>query len=218
MDERQPPGRTLYWGLHHSTLGHSPRRRHGRRPRLRPRPMTEDATRSSGSRRAVLGRLGLRGSVFRGRPGLQATATSSSRAASAIWHAHVVDRLVHAQHHDHAPPAIEAWTPPRVGDGSTAAARRGAERSRTSARAARGCSAWRPCGRRLQPAVAHLRDLVAAGDIGEVLVVQADFGAQRDFDPGEPALRPRARWRLDPRPRRLPDLPGPAPHGSPRLA
>ena len=36
---------------------------------------------------------------------------------------------------------------------------------------------------RFQPAVAHLRDLVAAGDIGEVLLVQADFGAQRDFDP-----------------------------------
>ena len=36
---------------------------------------------------------------------------------------------------------------------------------------------------RFQPAVAHLRDLVAAGEIGDVLLVQADFGAQRDFDP-----------------------------------
>ena len=36
---------------------------------------------------------------------------------------------------------------------------------------------------RFQPAVALVRELVAAGEIGDVLTVQADFGAHRDFDP-----------------------------------
>ena len=36
---------------------------------------------------------------------------------------------------------------------------------------------------RFQPAVAHARELVAAGEIGDVVLVQADFCAQRDYDP-----------------------------------
>ena len=40
-----------------------------------------------------------------------------------------------------------------------------------------------------------LRELVAAGAIGEVLLVQADFGAQRDLDPTSRLFDLRARWR-----------------------
>ena len=43
---------------------------------------------------------------------------------------------------------------------------------------------------RFQPVVATARELVAAGEIGEVLMVQADLGAYRSFDPDDRLFDP----------------------------
>lgn len=87
----------------------------------------------------------------------------------------------HPQHHDLALAAIEAGTPLLVEKAFTATLA-GTEEVVAAARAAE-VFCMEAMWTRFQPAVAHLRDLVAAGDIGDVLLVQADFGAQRDFDP-----------------------------------
>jgi len=38
---------------------------------------------------------------------------------------------------------------------------------------------------RFQPAIVQARELVASGAIGDLVLVQADFGAYRSFDPGD---------------------------------
>jgi predicted dehydrogenase len=87
----------------------------------------------------------------------------------------------HPQHHALALAAIEARTPLLVEKAFTATLA-GAEEVVAAARDA-GVFCMEAMWTRFQPAVAHARALVDAGEIGELLLVQADFGAQRDYDP-----------------------------------
>ena len=87
----------------------------------------------------------------------------------------------HPQHHAIALAAIAAGTPLLVEKAFTATLA-GAEEVVAAARAAE-VFCMEAMWTRFQPAVALVRELVAAGEIGDLLTVQADFGAYRDFDP-----------------------------------
>ncbi|GAA5115160.1 Gfo/Idh/MocA family oxidoreductase [Alloalcanivorax gelatiniphagus] len=87
----------------------------------------------------------------------------------------------HPQHHALALAAIEAGTPLLVEKAFTATLA-GAEEVVAAARAA-GTFCMEAMWTRFLPAVAHVRDLVAAGEIGEPILVQADLTAHRDYDP-----------------------------------
>ncbi len=87
----------------------------------------------------------------------------------------------HPQHHALALAAIEAGTPLLVEKAFTATLA-GAEEVVAAARAAE-VFCMEAMWTRFQPAVAHVGELVAAGEIGDVVLVQADFGAHRAFDP-----------------------------------
>jgi predicted dehydrogenase len=87
----------------------------------------------------------------------------------------------HPQHHALALAAIEGGTPLLVEKAFTATLA-GAQEVVAAARAAR-VFCMEAMWTRFQPAVAHLRELVAAGEVGELLLVQADFGAHRAYDP-----------------------------------
>jgi len=88
----------------------------------------------------------------------------------------------HPQHHALALAVIEAGTPLLVEKAFTATLA-GAREVVAAAREA-GVFCMEAMWTRFQPAVAHARALVDAGEIGELLLVQADFGARRDYDPG----------------------------------
>lgn len=96
----------------------------------------------------------------------------------------------HPQHRDLALAAIGAGTPLLVEKAFTATLA-GAEEVVAAARDAR-VFCMEAMWTRFQPAVVHARELIAAGEIGEVLMVHADFGAHRAFDPAsrlfDPAL------------------------------
>ncbi|MDR7251499.1 putative dehydrogenase [Nocardioides sp. BE266] len=87
----------------------------------------------------------------------------------------------HPQHHALALAAIEAGTPVLVEKAFTATLA-GAQEVVDAARAA-GLFCMEAMWTRFQPAVVRAKELVDAGEIGEPLMVTADFGAQRDFDP-----------------------------------
>jgi predicted dehydrogenase len=87
----------------------------------------------------------------------------------------------HPQHHDLALAAVEGGTPLLVEKAFTATLA-GAQEVVDAARA-KQVFCMEAMWTRFQPAVAHARDLVAAGEIGDVVLVQADFCAQRDYDP-----------------------------------
>ena len=87
----------------------------------------------------------------------------------------------HPQHHDLALAAIDGGTPLLVEKAFTATLA-GAQEVVDAARAAQ-VFCMEAMWTRFQPAVVHARELVAGGAIGELLLVQADFCAQRDFDP-----------------------------------
>jgi predicted dehydrogenase len=87
----------------------------------------------------------------------------------------------HAQHHALALAAIEAGVPLLVEKAFTATLA-GAEEVVAAARAAE-VFCMEAMWTRFQPAVVHARSLVEAGEIGEPTLVQADFCAQRDYDP-----------------------------------
>ena len=87
----------------------------------------------------------------------------------------------HPQHHDLALAAIDGGTPLLVEKAFTATLA-GAQEVVDAARAAQ-VFCMEAMWTRFQPAVAHTRDLIAAGEIGDLLLVQADFCAQRDYDP-----------------------------------
>ena len=87
----------------------------------------------------------------------------------------------HPQHHDLALAAIEGGTPLLVEKAFTATLA-GAQEVVDAARAAQ-VFCMEAMWTRFQPAVVHARELVAAGAIGDLLLVQADFCAQRDYDP-----------------------------------
>jgi predicted dehydrogenase len=86
----------------------------------------------------------------------------------------------HPQHHAIARAAIEAGKAVLVEKAFTATLA-GAKELVESARA-RGVFCMEAMWTRFQPVVAHARDLVAAGEIGEVRAVQADLGAFRAYD------------------------------------
>ncbi len=87
----------------------------------------------------------------------------------------------HPQHHDLALAVIEAGTPLLVEKAFTATLA-GAQEVVDAARAAR-TFCMEAMWTRFQPAVVQARELVAAGELGDLLLVQADFGAHRAFDP-----------------------------------
>jgi predicted dehydrogenase len=87
----------------------------------------------------------------------------------------------HPQHHALALAAIEGGTPLLVEKAFTATLA-GAQEVVDAARAAQ-VFCMEAMWTRFQPAVARARELIASGEIGEPLVVQADFGAFRPYDP-----------------------------------
>jgi len=87
----------------------------------------------------------------------------------------------HPQHHMLAVAAIEAGKPVVVEKAFTATLA-GAQEIADLARA-RGVFCMEAMWTRFQPAVVRARELVAAGEIGDVLMVQADLGAYRAYDP-----------------------------------
>ena len=95
----------------------------------------------------------------------------------------------HPQHLALALAAIEAGKPVLVEKAFTATLA-GAERVAAAAHA-HGVFCMEAMWTRFLPAVARARDLVAAGEIGDPLVVQADLGAYRTYDPGSRIFDPR---------------------------
>jgi predicted dehydrogenase len=87
----------------------------------------------------------------------------------------------HPQHRDLALAAIGAGTPLLVEKAFTATLA-GAQEVVDAARAAQ-VFCMEAMWTRFQPAVVHARELIAAGEIGDLLLVEADFGAHRTFDP-----------------------------------
>ena len=130
-------------------------------------------SRSAGSARDFAGRLG--GAAAAGdlcRPG-----RGGSRGDVDV----VYIATPHPQHHALALAVIGAGTPLLVEKAFTATLA-GAEEVVAAARAA-GVFCMEAMWTRFQPAVAHARALIDAGELGELLLVQADFGAYRDYDP-----------------------------------
>ncbi len=87
----------------------------------------------------------------------------------------------HPQHHALALAAIDAGTPLLVEKAFTATLA-GAREVVEAARAAR-VFCMEAMWTRFQPAVVRARELIAEGVIGDLVLVQADFGAHRAFDP-----------------------------------
>lgn len=94
----------------------------------------------------------------------------------------------HPQHADLALAAIAAGKPILVEKAFTASAldtRRVVEAARTA-----GVFAMEAMWTRFNPAVAAIRDLVAAGEIGELRAVHGDLTARREFDPADRLFNP----------------------------
>ncbi|MGB3828401.1 MAG: Gfo/Idh/MocA family oxidoreductase [Ornithinimicrobium sp.] len=87
----------------------------------------------------------------------------------------------HPQHLAIARAGLEAGKAVLVEKSLTATAE-GAERLVATARE-HDVFAMEAMWTRFQPAIVAAREVIAAGDIGEVRTVQADLGVQRDFDP-----------------------------------
>ena len=85
----------------------------------------------------------------------------------------------------------------------------GAEQVAAAARE-RGVFCMEAMWTRFLRALVRVRELVAAGEIGDLLLVQADLGAFRRLRPRQPALRPPPRRRGGPRPGGLRRLGRPA--------
>ena len=94
----------------------------------------------------------------------------------------------HPQHHAIAKVAIEHGKAVLVEKAFTATLA-GAEELADLARS-RGVFCMEAMWTRFQPAVALARELVAAGEIGEVRMVQADLGAYRVYDPADRLFAP----------------------------
>lgn len=94
----------------------------------------------------------------------------------------------HPQHHAIATAAIEAGKAVLVEKAFTATLA-GAQEVVDLARA-RGVFCMEAMWTRFQPVVAHARELVAAGTIGEVRMVQADLGAFRAYDADDRLFAP----------------------------
>jgi predicted dehydrogenase len=129
-------------------------------------------SRSPESAAAFAGRLGAGGS------GTHADLLAAGRAGDVDV---IYVATPHPQHHDLALAAIEGGTPLLVEKAFTATLA-GAQEVVDAARAAQ-VFCMEAMWTRFQPAVAHARNLITAGEIGDLLLVQADFCVQRDYDP-----------------------------------
>lgn len=87
----------------------------------------------------------------------------------------------HPQHHDLALAAIEAGKAVVVEKAFTATL--AGAREVVDAARERGVFCMEAMWTRFQPAVVRARELIAAGEIGDVFMVQADLGAFRPYDP-----------------------------------
>ena len=135
---------------------------------------------------------------------------ASFAAAHGVKEAHTYGELVaadldvlyvatpHPQHHALALAAIEAGIPVLVEKAFTATL--AGAREVVAAARERGVFCMEAMWTRLQPAVVEARRLVEAGEIGEVVAVQADLGAHRDYDPASRLFDPALGGRLDPGP------------------
>lgn len=94
----------------------------------------------------------------------------------------------HPHHHDLALASIEAGVPVLVEKAFTATLA-GARRVVEAARE-REVFCMEAMWTRLQPAVLRAKELVAAGEIGDLLMVQADLGAYRTYDPTDRLFDP----------------------------
>ena len=94
----------------------------------------------------------------------------------------------HPQHHALALAAIEAGVPVLVEKAFTATL--AGAREVVAAARDRGVFCMEAMWTRLQPAVVEARRLVDAGEIGEVVAVQADLGAYRTYDPASRLFAP----------------------------
>lgn len=94
----------------------------------------------------------------------------------------------HPQHHDLALAAIAHGTPVLVEKAFTATLE-GAQRVVATARET-GVFCMEAMWTRTQPALHRARELVAAGEIGEVTSVHADLGAYRPYDPAHRLFAP----------------------------
>ncbi len=119
----------------------------------------------------------------------RAQAFAAERGGAAMTHGDLVradlDVLYiatpHPQHHDLALAAIAHGTPVLVEKAFTATLD-GARRVATAARQS-GVFCMEAMWTRMQPALHRAREIVAAGEIGEVVGVHADLGAYRHYDP-----------------------------------
>lgn len=94
----------------------------------------------------------------------------------------------HPQHHALAMAALEAGTPLLVEKAFTASLADTTEIVELAR--ARGVFCMEAMWTRFQPAVIEAKRLVAEGEIGEVIAVQADLGAHRDYDPASRLFAP----------------------------
>jgi len=122
------------------------------------------------------------------RTGERATSYAARHGVSGLTYGELVEADLdvlyvatpHPQHHALALAAIEAGTPVLVEKAFTATLA-GAQEVVAAARA-RQVFCMEAMWTRFQPAVVRTRELVAAGEIGDLLMVQADLGAYREFD------------------------------------
>ena len=94
----------------------------------------------------------------------------------------------HPQHHDLALAAIRAGVPVLV-EKSFTATLAGARRVADAARGAQ-VFCMEAMWTRVQPAVLRAKELVEAGEIGDLTMVQADFGFHREYDPADRLFDP----------------------------
>ena len=135
---------------------------------------------------AVGSRTAERAAAFAGQLGIEGASTYRDLLAADIDVLYVA--TPHPQHHDLALAAIEAGVPVLV-EKSFTATLAGARRVADAARE-RGVFCMEAMWTRVQPAVLRAKELVDAGEIGDLLAVQADFGFSREYDPTDRLFDP----------------------------
>lgn len=135
---------------------------------------------------AVGSRTAERARTFADRLGIEGASTYGDLLAADIDVLYIA--TPHPQHHDLALAAIEAGVPVLV-EKSFTATLAGARRVADAARE-KGVFCMEAMWTRVQPAVRRGKELVEAGEIGDLLMVQADFGFHREYDPTDRLFDP----------------------------
>jgi predicted dehydrogenase len=135
---------------------------------------------------AVGSRTVQRAEAFAHRHGVPGAATYGDLLTADLDVVHLA--TPHPQHRDLALAALRAGVPVLVEKAFTATLAGAREVVATARELDVFCmeAMWT----RLQPAVVRARELVDAGEIGELLMVQADLGAHRDYDPASRLFAP----------------------------